>query len=91
MSAPCIKYIGGEWGTEYKEELQMDSHTGKATRVRTIGDDDTLARAVEGSGTEVEILESECTRVILCQCTLVTISKRILFTISQCRPFTKLH
>ncbi len=60
MSAPCIKYIGGEWGAEYTEEQQMDSLTGEATRVRTIGDADTLARAVEGSGTEVEILKSLC-------------------------------
>lgn len=54
MSPPCIKYIGGEWGTEYKEETQIDASTGKATRVRIIGDADTLDRAVEGSDTELQ-------------------------------------
>ena len=94
MSAPCIKYIGGEWGTEYTEELQVDPHTGKATRVRTIGDEDTLARAVEGSGTEAKILESRCTPVsiyyslMISQCTPVTISKCTPGTISQCTLFT---
>jgi hypothetical protein len=100
MSAPCIKYIGGEWGTEYTEELQVDPHTGKATRVRTIGDEDTLARAVEGSGTEAKILESRCTPVsiyyslMISQCTPVTISKctpgtiYYCLTISKCTPGT---
>jgi hypothetical protein len=95
MSAPCIKYIGGEWGTEYTEELQVDPHTGKATRVRTIGDEDTLTRAVEGSGTEAKILESQCTPVsiyyslIISQRTPVTRSQCTLFTLGQCILVTK--
>lgn len=52
MSAPCIRYVGEgpDWSTPYTLESQLDARSRLHTRVRTFGDDATLARAGGGQG-----------------------------------------
>ena len=54
MSAPSIRYVGQDWGSPYAEEVQVDTDTGLATRVRTFGDAELLERAAAGPGDELQ-------------------------------------